>query len=102
MAKFTDLPELGADFDSDGDVDGNDFLTWQRGFGTQSSAQKSDGDYDNDTDVDGADLAGWQTEFGAGSGSLTSAVPEPTSVVLLLTFTVLAHACCRMRRGTAC
>ncbi|MCA9259999.1 MAG: hypothetical protein KDA61_12395 [Planctomycetales bacterium] len=53
-----------ADFDSDGDVDGADFLTWQRGFGTLSAA-KMDGDADNDADVDADDLAVWQTQFGS-------------------------------------
>ncbi len=41
-----------ADFDNDGDIDGGDFLAWQRGFGTPS-ANKDDGDADNDADVDG-------------------------------------------------
>ena len=27
-------PEADADFDQDGDVDGSDFLTWQRNLGT--------------------------------------------------------------------
>lgn len=52
-----------ADFDSDGDVDGADFLVWQRGFGTPS-AMKTDGDADNDSDVDADDLTVWQQSFG--------------------------------------
>ena len=78
------LPLFAADFDVDGDVDGDDFLAWQTGFGTQSGTQKSDGDYDNDRDVDGDDFLGWQAEFGSGSGTASAAVPEPTSVLLLL------------------
>jgi VCBS repeat-containing protein len=35
-----------ADFDGDGDVDGRDFLAWQRGYGA-SSATKADGDANN-------------------------------------------------------
>jgi M6 family metalloprotease-like protein len=54
-----------ADFDVDGDVDGADFLAWQRGFGTPMPlATKPDGDADNDTDVDGRDLAVWEGQFG--------------------------------------
>ena len=53
-----------ADFDQDADVDGRDFLAWQRGHGT-ANATKADGDADNDTDVDGADLANWQATYGA-------------------------------------
>lgn len=54
-----------ADFDLDGDVDGNDFLLWQRGLGTPApTATKGDGDADNDGDVDGDDLAAWRANFG--------------------------------------
>ena len=52
-----------ADFDEDGDIDGRDFLLWQRGFGT-TSATKLDGDADNDMEVDGDDLTIWQAQFG--------------------------------------
>jgi hypothetical protein len=78
---------MPGDFDVDGDVDGDDFLAWQTGFGTQSGAQKSDGDYDNDGDVDGNDFLGWQADFGSGIGSASAAVPEPASIVLLLVLT---------------
>ena len=54
-----------ADFDQDNDVDGFDFLAWQRGFGTSApNASQADGDADNDQDVDGEDLAAWETTFG--------------------------------------
>ena len=54
-----------ADFDQDNDVDGADFLAWQRGFGTLApDANKDDGDADNDLDVDGDDLTAWQTAYG--------------------------------------
>jgi len=55
------------DFDEDGDIDGADFLSWQRGFGTTSGAESSDGDSNGDGDVDGDDLAGWSALFGIGS-----------------------------------
>jgi fibronectin-binding autotransporter adhesin len=56
------------DFDGDGDVDGRDFLVWQR-----------------NTSV--GNLADWQANYGTGIGPLTAnatAVPEPGSLVLLL------------------
>lgn len=57
--------EPSADFDEDGDVDGRDFLAWQRGHGiTSPNAEKGDGDADNDTDVDGVDLGVWQDQYG--------------------------------------
>ena len=93
-----------ADFDEDGDVDSDDFDAWRTGFGTTGSASHGDGDADGEGDVDGGDFLVWQREFGktTGSGSLSSSVPEPSSIVLLLTFTVLALARCRMRRRTTC
>ncbi len=56
-----------ADFDDDGDIDGRDFLAWQRGFG-KSSATKSNGDANKDMLVDGADLVVWQDEDGTVEG----------------------------------
>ena len=59
---------LDGDFDMDGDVDGNDFLVWQRTDGTPGG------------------LTLWQNNYGTGvlAAAGTSAVPEPTSVTLLL------------------
>jgi hypothetical protein len=66
-----------ADFDLDGDVDGRDFLAWQRGFGTPApTAVKSQGDSDNDLDVDGADLGVWQGQYGTVPGPLVAEVEE--------------------------
>ena len=74
-----------ADFDRDGDVDGDDFLAWQTGFGTSSGALKENGDFDNDEDVDGDDFLGWQANFGLGEGAgAATAVPEPATGVLAL------------------
>ena len=81
--RYVDVPVLDeADFDRDGDVDGDDFLLWQGGFGTPSGAEKMDGDYDNDGDVDGDDFLGWQAEFGNSSGNASAAVPEPSALGL--------------------
>ena len=78
---------LGAagDFDGDGDVDGSDFLAWQRGFGTTFTAQ---------------DLLDWQTNFGGAllATSSSSAVPEPSSLVVALVFGFLAIQTKRRRR----
>ena len=53
------------DFDSDGDVDGIDFLNWQRNFGSYGNNLQSDGDGNKDTDVDTDDLNIWESQFGA-------------------------------------
>ncbi len=54
-------------FDADSEVDGADFLTWQRSAGTLSGAVLTSGDSDFDGDVDSLDLANWQQQFGATS-----------------------------------
>jgi autotransporter-associated beta strand protein len=72
-----------ADFDGDGDVDGADFLTWQRNFGT--AGDKAHGNANGDSVVDGLDLTVWRNQFGGGSPAIAAAaVPEPASAALLL------------------
>jgi hypothetical protein len=66
-SKLTSGP--AGDFDGDGDVDGADFLTWQRG-GSPSP-------------LSAGDLATWKANFGASAvaagASAVGAVPEPTA-----------------------
>jgi hypothetical protein len=71
-----------ADFEEDDDVDGNDFLVWQRGLGPGPGIAHSDGDADGDGDVDGADLIVWKQEFAASSLGAIGSVPEPTAAML--------------------
>ena len=69
-----------ADFDLDGDVDGADFLRWQRGAGTHSGASISVGDANRDGAVDALDLTLWRGLFGLPPFAATAAataVPEP-------------------------
>ncbi len=60
----------GADFDGDGDVDGRDFLFWQRG--------------DSPNELSSEDLALWQAQYGTGSLVAGIGVPEPSSLLLAL------------------
>jgi len=58
---------LAGDFDGDGDRDGADFLLWQRDLG------------------DAGSLAVWEANFGVPPlSAITSAVPEPASLLLAL------------------
>jgi hypothetical protein len=60
---------LDGDYDGDEDVDGNDYLVWQRGESPNS--------------LDPADLATWQANFGLpAAGPAFSAVPEPACLLL--------------------
>lgn len=74
-------PEVttSADFDSDGDVDGVDYLIWQSGFGIDDgTAQLGDGDANGDGNVNDADLSIWQDAFGPPAAA--AAVPEPSTL----------------------
>jgi hypothetical protein len=75
-------PTRPGDFDSDGDVDGADFVAWQTNFPTATGANRTHGDGDNDGDVDGADFDQWQQSFPAAAG--VSPIPEPHTWLLSL------------------
>jgi endo-1,4-beta-xylanase len=72
-----------ADFDLDGDVDGRDFLTWQRGFGAVDAAF-AQGDANYDGEVDELDLAVWQAGYGGGALTASVNVPEPGQLTIIL------------------
>lgn len=76
---FEEPAGLTADFDNDGDVDGNDFLVWQRNNSVGS-------------------LSAWENEYGmtAGSVAAATAVPEP-SAALLSAIIAVGLACGRGR-----
>jgi hypothetical protein len=69
-----------ADFDGDGDVDGRDFLLWQRGFGKTNAAQ-GDGDADHDGVVNAIDLTVWQDQYGGAAPLLALADSEAAAAV---------------------
>jgi hypothetical protein len=90
---LTDSAVDTADFDDDGDVDGADFLTWQRNNGAVGNGTLATGDANMDMNVDAADLAVWQAQFAMPP---IAAVPEPEGVVLAL----FAVTCSATRRRT--
>jgi len=70
-----------ADFDADNDVDGKDFLAWQRGFGNAGGL--AEGDANGDGVVNGSDLAIWEGQFGTPSAlaaASAATVPEPAAL----------------------
>ena len=78
----SEIPVLDADFDDDNDVDGQDFLAWQQGFGT-SGATNAQGDANGDGNVNAQDLTAWQALYGASAAtSAVTTVPEPSTVSL--------------------
>jgi hypothetical protein len=76
-------PPDSANFDDDDDIDGDDFLIWQRNAG--GTGDFEDGDANHDGNIDGDDLAIWEDQYGTPPplGGL-AAVPEPLSASLLL------------------
>ena len=63
-------PGLPGDFDRDDDVDGADFLLWQRGEVSNPPSS--------------ADLALWQAHYGESPTLFTTGLPEPTTGATLL------------------
>jgi hypothetical protein len=80
VVAFVASPVVSADFDGSGEIDGADFLAWQRGVGKTVGANLTDGDADRDGDVDAADLAAWRA---AASVPANNAVPEPAGAALM-------------------
>ncbi len=87
------VPPQEGDVDLDGDVDFQDFLLLQVGYGNTSGAARSDGDLDADGDVDFQDFLVLQVNFGAGgdadfigdASSAATLVPEPGTLFMAIT-----------------
>jgi hypothetical protein len=87
-----------ADFDNDGDVDGRDFLIWQRGFGVGTTP--GEGDANASGSVDGIDLGIWQSQYdGSSLQASLATVPEPSSIVLLAGWFSSIWVLCTRRIG---
>ena len=72
-------PLFEADFDDDGDVDGDDLNQWRGDFGVNNFS-----DADDDGDFDGEDFLTWQRQFGsAAAASASNSVPEPAAMALI-------------------
>jgi hypothetical protein len=86
---ITTAAGLLGDFDIDGDVDGADFLAWQRG--------------ESPLGVDATDLVDWQANFGNSSPASANSVsvPEPSTAMLIIMMAIGSRLRPRwtMRRG---
>ena len=80
------ISALPGDFDYDGDVDGLDYLKWQRGDSPFAHSL--------------TDLADWESNFGwlASQAATAAAIPEPATIVLL-GLSVLGFTSVRWRRS---
>ncbi len=86
-----DEPVGDADFDGDQDVDGADFLIWQRNNG--GAGGPTAGDATGDGQVNAADLAAWRQSYGQPTQGAAGAMPEPASLALA----ALAASCAVIR-----
>jgi hypothetical protein len=84
--QLSPLPPRTADFDGDGDVDGRDFLAWQRGESPNPLSQE--------------DLIEWQQSYGEQSAIAESVLPEPSSTTSTLVMTVV-FMCSRARHAVS-
>ncbi len=85
-------PIAAADFEEDGDVDGDDLDNWRLGYG--GGATHMQGDADDDGDADGDDLLIWQRQLSVPPP--ITPVPEPSTIGLALTCVL----CVRVRRNS--
>jgi hypothetical protein len=98
----SDLITIGGDFNGDGIVDADDLAVWEMNFGIQMGATGAMGDADGDGDVDSDDYYIWLAQLGGAPmppGAIVgggAAVPEPSSVLLLLG--AVAAGAWRLRR----
>jgi hypothetical protein len=80
-------PPDGGDFDNDGDVDGNDFLKWQRG--------------ESPTSLSEADLDAWKANFGPSSLPTAAVAPEPATGALVVLLAGLVGLAVRGKSSVA-
>jgi hypothetical protein len=89
-----------ADFDKDGDIDGGDFLRWQRKLGTTIGPNYGEGDATGDGKVDAADLSVWMRQA-LRSPVAANVTPEPSSLAAGLVALAFIAATPSMYRGKA-
>ena len=110
---FTDLYSTGrisivslfdpADFDENENVNQDDLLKWQGGFGVNSAATHMQGDADRNGVVDGLDFLIWQVAASPGSSvAATGAAPEPGAawLAVLAVAAIEEELRCERRRQT--
>ena len=91
---------LTGDYDGSGQVDGHDFLAWQRQLGTPAAPSGSGADGNNNGTVDGPDLGVWEAHFGEPGASESSAPGVAVAATLDPTLVDLAMAVSGFKRSS--
>ncbi|QDT69303.1 hypothetical protein MalM25_22390 [Planctomycetes bacterium MalM25] len=81
-------PALPGDYDSDGDIDADDYGVWRASYGEAGEGLAADGNADGV--VDAADFTVWRDA--AANAAASRAVPEPTSLGLFFLAALCRHA----------
>ncbi|MCA9235455.1 MAG: hypothetical protein KDA44_08275 [Planctomycetales bacterium] len=72
-----------ADFDGDGDVDGDDLAQWSAGFGKNGADALPSGGSNLNHVANGSDFLNWQRQYrGVAAPSAVTSTPEPTALLL--------------------
>ena len=89
--------QLAGDYDRDGDVDADDYLTWKQSFGS-TVLLSADGNHDGV--VDAADYTVWRDHLSpsASFNGPAGASPVPESYSINLVLAMLLGATCVFRR----
>jgi hypothetical protein len=101
-------PGNNADFNGNGTIDAADYVIWRKNTGLMGTGTRATGDANGDTNVNQADYDLWKAGFGspvapgaAGLGA-AAAVPEPSTVMLLVILGVFLGAPRRRHRVVPC
>ncbi|HEX2473433.1 MAG TPA: hypothetical protein VHK01_01730, partial [Lacipirellulaceae bacterium] len=94
-----DIPEptLPGDYNQNGVVDAADYVVWRNTFGERGLGLAADGNGNNK--IDAGDYDVWRAHFGSTADLLSTRVPEPSALLLLLTAALAPLAICRPRRA---
>jgi hypothetical protein len=96
------MAAVDGDYNGNGEVDAADYTVWRNNLGLTGGATAAQGDGTGDGNVTDEDYDYWKARFGnppGSGGASATAVPEPTSAILL----VIAAVCWRTKqrvRGT--
>jgi hypothetical protein len=100
---LTGKTHLAGDFNSDGEVDTADYVTWRGMFGRSVTNAYDAADGNGNKLIDNGDINVWQQNFGLTASSFASAaelaaVPEPSTLLLVVSGIFLV-TCRRVRRA---
>ena len=96
-------PNIPGDANKDGKVDGSDVTilagNWQVGVGGVGGATWGMGDFNGDGAVDGSDVTILAGNWQYGVNSAATAVPEPSTVLLVISALIGFSSACRRKKS---